>query len=92
MAGQADLNPEIVEAVAAVAAETFFMPERADEIDLYGKLGFWQLGDVEQTRWRKVASNVLRWLRAEKDRRSAQAPTSPTTIQAGPLFARGAAR
>jgi len=92
MAGQADLNPELVDAVAAVASETFFTPERAEEVDIYGKLGFWQLGPVEQTRWRKIATNVLRWLWAEKQRRAAQPPTSATTSQAGPLFTGGAAR
>ncbi len=89
MAGQVDHNPEIVDGVAVAAAEAFFRPDKPDGLV---PLEFWQLGSTEQARWRRVATRVLNYLRAEKDRRMAQTPASPVGGAASPLFARGAAR
>jgi len=92
MAGQADPHPQLTEDVAAVAAEAFFTPGNEYELVAWGKLRYWQLGPTEQARWRLVASRIIAWLKAEKERRIAEARSSPATSEAGPLFSGGAAR
>lgn len=86
MSGQPDPNPQLTEDIAAVAAEAFFTPGSEYELVTWKQLRYWQLGPTEQARWRLVSFRVLDFLRAEKERRTAEAQTSAPSAANGSLF------
>lgn len=75
-------NDQVIEDIAAVIAEAFYTPEHEIEIQRWGKLRYWQLGERDQARWRLVARKVVRVL--AKNGIDVEVPGVATEARPGP--------